>query len=98
MAKQGGVRNTGRQLSRFLAPWLMEKLIVRLGLSLLKDSLFIYGGDCPFCGGERTFVVWVNRRSCRCSKCGLDGWFGPAPELERGEREEKQAALAEMVA
>lgn len=86
MPKQGGVRNTGRALPRFLPAWIVEHIIARLGLRLLNDSLFIYGGDCPFCGGEGSFVVWINRRTARCSKCGLDAWFGPAPESrERAE-------------
>ncbi len=81
MPKQGGVRNAGRAMSRFLEPLVVEHIISCLGLRLLNGSLFLYGGDCPFCGGERSLMVWVNRRIVRCSKCGLDGWFGPAPEV-----------------
>lgn len=80
MPKQGGTKNAVREIGRFLPAWIVERIISRLGLRLLNDSLFMYGGDCPFCGGAASFVVWVNRRTARCSRCGLDAWFGPAPE------------------
>ena len=67
---------------RPLSPDLMAIIKHRLNLEPVPDSLWIYVGDCPFCGGKRKLHVWQNRALAKCSYCGLDAWFGPAPEKE----------------
>lgn len=63
---------------------ILEKIINRLHLSRIERSIAMFIGNCPICGGYRTFILWADRGEFRCGKCGIDGRFGPAPE--RGEK------------
>lgn len=50
------------------------ELCLRLGLKRIFETRGMYGGDCPICGGDRCFFVWLEKEPVRvvCYKCGLD--------------------------
>jgi Zn ribbon nucleic-acid-binding protein len=88
-------RSTARGLSD---PEMITRLIERNSLTLLGKSDGIFGGNCPFCGHERSFTIWADKGLFRCFWCGADGRFVPSPEREAERRKEKRAKLATMVA
>lgn len=44
-----------------------------LGLKPIPSAERMFGGSCPFCGGDSCFVVWMKERRVHCYRCGLDG-------------------------
>lgn len=70
----------GTMKPRALDPERARLFAERLGLFLCNESSFIWRGDCPFCGGHGTLTLWPRRAQATCGACGLDAWFGPAPE------------------
>lgn len=65
---------------------MIDKLIVRNGLRTLDLTKHIYGGDCPFCGHEKSFILWEEKGQYRCYWCGCDGRFVRTPERDLEER------------
>jgi Zn ribbon nucleic-acid-binding protein len=88
-------RSSARGLSD---PDMINHLIERNSLARLGMSASIYGGDCPFCGHERSFTIWADKGVFRCFWCGADGRFVPCPEREAEKRQAKRDKLATMVA
>jgi hypothetical protein len=66
-----------------------ELLCVRLGLTKMAMSKAMYGGDCPLCGAEKAFFVWLHNHpilKATCLKCkvkikindgGRESWPSP---------------------
>lgn len=49
-------------------------LCTRLGLRKLEMSRAMFGGNCPVCGAERAFYVWLDDRTkirASCYTCGI---------------------------
>lgn len=76
---------------------MIDKLIVRNGLRTLDMSKNIYGGGCPFCGHEKSFMLWATKGAYRCFWCGCDGRFVRTPERALEEQREKKETLDSMV-
>lgn len=68
---------------------IIDQLIARNKLRKMDMSKTLYGGDCPFCGQEKCFMIWSEKGSYRCFLCGCDGRFVPSPErlLEKPKQE-----------
>jgi Zn ribbon nucleic-acid-binding protein len=74
---------------------VMTLVIQHSDLHKLAHSEFIYAGNCPFCGHEKSFVLWRNKAAYRCFWCGCDGRFVRTPEreLERKKREQAKRGI-----
>jgi hypothetical protein len=77
---------------------MVKSIIERNSLKRLGMSESIFGGDCPFCGHDRSFTIWADKGNFRCFWCGADGRFVPSPEREAEKRKAERAKLATMVA
>jgi Zn ribbon nucleic-acid-binding protein len=82
----------------YLDSEVIRSIIARNGLTLLGMSGAIYGGNCPFCGRERSFTLWSEKGVYRCFWCGCDGRFVMSPERAAEEHRAKREMLAGMVA
>lgn len=77
---------------------MIRSIIARNGLAKLGMSAAIFGGNCPFCGHERSFTLWSEKGVYRCFWCGCDGRFVMSPERAAEGRRMKREMLADMVA
>lgn len=75
-------------------PEMINKIIVRNGLSPLGKSEQIFGGPCPLCGHIGSFVVWADKAIYRCFYCGCDGRFVTTPERYAEQRTALRAKLS----
>jgi len=60
-----------------------ERVVTHLSMTKLFGSRFMFGTDCPLCGNKKCLVIWADKGTIRCYKCGLVGEFQRAHE--RGE-------------
>lgn len=72
---------------------MIDKLVVRNALVPLQLTKTIFGGTCPFCGRQNSFVLWTEKGQFRCYYCGCDGRFVRSPERELEERRLLKAKL-----
>jgi len=72
---------------------MVIKIIDRNRLRKLGMTTHIYGGDCPFCGHEKTFCLWEDKGTYRCYWCGCDGRFVVTPERTLEEQRLMKAKL-----
>lgn len=59
---------------------IIKQLIERNSLRLLDHAEAVYGGSCPMCGEEKSFILWADKAKYRCFWCGCDGKYAPTPE------------------
>jgi len=57
-----------------LAPVNFDEICLRLGLQAVAQSRHMFGGDCPICGGKRSFYVWLDSKPIRvvCYECKIN--------------------------